>query len=565
MRKAMLKRIVVLCVSLVAWLFGTPVEAAEFHCAAGDVACLVDAINQSNSNGEANTIRLAAGTYSLTVIDHGEPLSGATGLPTIVGSVAIIGSGAEATIIQRTNDDVSFVSLQPPIFRLFEVATSGKLDLEHLTVRRGNAGTAGRGGAISSTGVLRIANAVIKDNYAGLAAAIYAPTGELSVSDSRLINNQGAPGGIIVAIGFCTSSCTASNMTATIARSSFFNNGSGASGIINIDNDAAVTIRDSDFTGNGAHSAGVITVVGQGPVTITNTTIVGTFGSFSARAISQIPLRGSGNVLVTNSTIVNNVGGISGRGDLRIQNSIVAGNNQFGDCQALGFEGGVVSLGHNLFGNPANCGAQPSDLTGDARLGVDALLGASVDSGRPGGGYVPLLPDSRAIDGGDAAACPVSDQRGLARNIDGNGDGIRRCDIGAVEFYPVVNDRVQLEGLQYSFVKPSNLGFTDPRASAGAFRITALFRNNGPDICHVAFDVPTLDGPAGTNPVLLTAARELLGGQNTAVSAAKAGAQPHLPSGGIGSYQFTIGVQQRTPINFLVNALGDATSGLCGQ
>ena len=135
-----------------------------------------------------------------------------------------------------------------------------------------------------------------------------------------------------------------------------------------------------------------------------------------------------------------------------------------------------------------------------------------------------------------------------------------------MEFYPVVNDRRATGGTAGpSFIKPSNLGFTDPRASAGAFRITALFRNHGPDICHVAFDVPTLDGPVGTNPVLLTASRELLGGQGTAVPAAKAGAQPHLPSGGIGSYQFTIGVQQRTPINFMVNALGDATSGPCGQ
>ena len=247
-------------------------------------------------------------------------------------------------------------------------------------------------------------------------------------------------------------------------------------------------------------------------------------------------------------------------GGLRLLNSIVAANNLVGPFGSPGFgdcEGQVISIGHNLFGDPTDCGAVTGDLSGDPALGTP------VDAGRPGGRYIPLLATSRAIDAASSNDCGANDQRGLARGIDGTGEGIRGCDIGAVEFYQVVNDRLQLTGLQSSFVRPSSLGFSDPRASVGAFRITATFRNTGPDICHVAFDVPTLNGPAGTNPVLLTAARELLGSQGAAISAAKAGAQLHLPSGGTQSYQFIIGVQQRTPINFFVDALGDATSGPC--
>src|SRR5262249_38992507 len=41
-------------------------QAADFACAAGNVACLIDAINQANANGEDNTITLEAGTYALT-------------------------------------------------------------------------------------------------------------------------------------------------------------------------------------------------------------------------------------------------------------------------------------------------------------------------------------------------------------------------------------------------------------------------------------------------------------------------------------------------------------------
>ena len=45
-------------------------QAKTFRCGAGDVACLIAAINEANANGEANTIRLAAGTYTLTVADR---------------------------------------------------------------------------------------------------------------------------------------------------------------------------------------------------------------------------------------------------------------------------------------------------------------------------------------------------------------------------------------------------------------------------------------------------------------------------------------------------------------
>jgi hypothetical protein len=36
-------------------------SAAVFNCAAGDVACLISAINAANANSEADTINLAAG------------------------------------------------------------------------------------------------------------------------------------------------------------------------------------------------------------------------------------------------------------------------------------------------------------------------------------------------------------------------------------------------------------------------------------------------------------------------------------------------------------------------
>ena len=560
------KRIVFLCISLAAWLFGTPAEGAEFHCAAGDVACLIDAINQSNANGEANTIHLEAGTYSLTSV--ADTADRGTGLPTILGSVAIKGAGADATFIER--------AVGAPSFRLFRIDGAGKLQLSRVTATGGSAqafvsgGEIIGGGGILSRGTLAISESVIRANSGLFAAAIQILDGGLDLIDSRITGHKQNTTGILEVGGSGPS--TGAPRIVNIIRSSISGNvccqGDLSGDVISISGAWTVTIRDSAVVGNGGLWMGAALVLGGG-ATITNTTITGNNAGIFGHPIS------AGAVTITNSTITDHFGGLHG-GPFRLQNTILSGNGLDGECrsQRSGVTGNVVSLGHNLFGKVVgeDCGNLLStdrvlctSFECSAFQLIGAHLGPFIDSGRPGGVYVPLVAGSGAIDAGDSTGCVENDQRGLARGVDGNGDGIRGCDIGAVEFYPNVNDRLQLTGLQYSFVKPSNLGFSDPRASAGAFRITASFRNVGPDICHVAFDVPTLDGPAGTNPVLLTAVRELLGGQGTAVPAAKAGAQPHLPSGSSQSYQFTIGVQQRTPINFLVNALGDATSGLCGQ
>ncbi len=81
-----------------------------------------------------------------------------------------------------------------------------------------------------------------------------------------------------------------------------------------------------------------------------------------------------------------------------------------------------MSLGNNVIGDPSPCNMS-IQLTD--RLG-DAGLGNLVDDGTPGNAHFPLLPDSQAIDGANAAACPKKDQIGRPRTA--------HCDIGAVEF-----------------------------------------------------------------------------------------------------------------------------------
>lgn len=70
---------------------------------------------------------------------------------------------------------------------------------------------------------------------------------------------------------------------------------------------------------------------------------------------------------------------------------------------------------------------------GEGNFSADPLLGPLHDNGGPTLTFA-LLPGSPAIDAGSPTTCPPTDQRGFFRPVDGNGDGLAICDIGAFEF-----------------------------------------------------------------------------------------------------------------------------------
>src|SRR5262249_51525684 len=82
-----------LAVAIALLAISPAISAAVFHCAGGDVPCLIAAINSANANGEVDTIMLDAGIYNLTAVNNNVVGHGPNGLPVISSRIAIQGAG----------------------------------------------------------------------------------------------------------------------------------------------------------------------------------------------------------------------------------------------------------------------------------------------------------------------------------------------------------------------------------------------------------------------------------------------------------------------------------------
>ena len=395
----------------------SPLQAKTFHCGAGDVQCLIDAINAANANGQKNTIRLEAGTYPLTTADNDQ-----NGLPEVTSSLTITGASADSTIIAR--DAPRLLGFG---FRILSVTASGTLTIKGITIRGGLVfGPGAGGGGILNSGTLTIRTSRITGNVAAdSGGGGISNLGTIVITHSLIDSNSAE-----VASGGIANGGTLTIRTSTITRNAAVPFG-GAGGI---GNDGTLTMSRSTISENRGSGIG-----NSGTMVITNSTIADNdvcpstiFDNLSPVGALQIA---RGTVFILNSTIAGNsctrlpptVGigiqnGIQGPGGtVLLFNTILASNvaetGSERDCS-----GPVTSLDNNLLGDPTGCTITllPHDLTGDP--GLDTFT----DNGKPGNGHFPLLPTSQAIDAGSNAVCPRTDQLGRRR--------IGPCDIGAIRF-----------------------------------------------------------------------------------------------------------------------------------
>jgi hypothetical protein len=207
----------------------------------------------------------------------------------------------------------------------------------------------------------------------------------------------------------------------TIISSTIRNNGAigGGGGIHNA---GAASIVSSAILWNSACMQMPETGVGggvynDGQLIIVNSTLSGNrvCGGGAGGAIYS-----PGILTVTNTTLSDNRDNLC-CSECWLHNTILAGG---GDCS-----GAILDGGHNI-DSDGTCGFDPEN---GSIPNTDPLLDELADNGGPTLTYA-LLPVSPAIDAADPAHCPPTDQRGISRPFDGDGDGVARCDIGSFEY-----------------------------------------------------------------------------------------------------------------------------------
>jgi hypothetical protein len=97
--------------------------------------------------------------------------------------------------------------------------------------------------------------------------------------------------------------------------------------------------------------------------------------------------------------------------------------------------GSFLSAGNNLIGDGTG-GSFVDDVLNDQVGTTAALINPRLAPLANNGGFTlthALHAGSKAIDAGSSAAAPPTDQRGVARPRDGDGNGSKIADIGAFE------------------------------------------------------------------------------------------------------------------------------------
>jgi hypothetical protein len=283
----------------------------------------------------------------------------------------------------------------------------------------GLGGNGGGGGGIYNAGSLQLYNSTISGNSAGDGA--YNPM--------RGPGANGGAGGGICGGNLTANSCTFSFNSAGNGGhggGSDLNGGEGGNGGLGgaIYGMGSMALTNCTFGGNSAGQAGAGGGGGNPP-----------FGSSgpAGQAGTGAGIYSQASPVLVNCTITSNRIGGGVVGTARLLNTIVALNS--GNPPDV--SGAFLSLGHNLIGATNGSSGFPmsGDLVGSSAFPLDPELGPLTNNGGPTL-TMALLPGSPAIDAGDNASAPATDQRGVVRPY-----GVA-CDIGAYEYnipnFPII-------------------------------------------------------------------------------------------------------------------------------
>lgn len=288
--------------------------------------------------------------------------------------VAVAGAGADSTIIDGDGTN-----------RVFDLQLSGVVEISGVAIQNGYDSL--RGGGVYNTADLTIINSTLSNNRAiDSGGGVFNMGGTVTLTNSTVSGNQSGYGG-----GLNNSFGTVTLINSTVSG-----------------NDArvpAVQPFPEYYVGSGGG------IFNTGSIAISNSTIVGNYAVYEGGGIFNSSF---GTVTLSNTVVAQNY-------------AIYAGLN----CNNI-ITSPITSLGYNLMESGRPCGSPVSEDW----VVSDAMVGPLANNGGPTETHA-LLPESLGIDHGSLnCPPPATDQRGEARPVDGDGDGMARCDIGSVEYLP---------------------------------------------------------------------------------------------------------------------------------
>ena len=415
--------------------------AVTFNCGAAKVTILISpavTISQNTSIDGGGLITLSGNnTSQIFIVNSGASL-GLTGITLTKGSAPQGGAINSRGTLTITNSTFTSNQATSATGQGGAIYSTGTLNLTNTTFI-GNAASAaggavfssgpltitgglfnlnqvgnGLGGGVYSSGALAISGTSFTSNFASHTSAasggggLFSSGSAAGVSGSTFFANTGTPRGGSLYVGGGSLTVTASTLDSNFSL--------GADGGGGIYNQGTLVLSQDLIVSNNASNLGTGSGIQNDPsgiLTVTNTTLAYNSAGLGGSAIYNM----GGTVTVTNSTISINGGTAlnNASGSFSLVNSIVAGNTT--NCA-----GAITSLGHNL--DSANTCA----FTGTGDLpNTDPKLGPLAANGGPTDTFA-LLYGSPAINSGDNASCPPTDQRGFHR------PQFSTCDLGAYEF-----------------------------------------------------------------------------------------------------------------------------------
>jgi len=353
------------------------------------VCTLRAAVMEANASSELDSITLPVGVFTLGLAGMLED-NAETGDLDIRASVVITGSGKDLTIIDAANID-----------RAFDVILGEAVTLQDLTIRNGSA--------------------IVAGSFAG--GGVDHRSFELWLTRVRLRANQANIGGGLIVMN---------NAWAYLEDCS-------------LEDNATIDAGFANTWGSAIYSEGHLSLLSSTVTLNSNQT-----GSYEAVCLNDCSHPYSE---IVNSTIAdNNTGGLYVYNcTLEVRSSTIAGNPSCGILFGMdGLDDSLTVTNSVIANNSIDCCLTSNMRTFSNTLDSDDSCGLSAAAGDLPGTNPLLLPlrnwggatltmyptpgASPLIDSGaDGGDCPASDQRSIERPVDGDGDLVATCDIGAVE------------------------------------------------------------------------------------------------------------------------------------